>query len=188
MLNYGQTDTFDSFYGIICERVLSIRQLPGCGNLNQLVFVNTSVLISVLAPQPQPFGSSVNTPVTVNTKQRSQLKPTDNNICVQNASVTNIPKLKLNFNAICKKAITQCDTFDLNFVVQNIFTNTKKLFDSICLNKSPIKSSFYLINGFELNFITFQHLFFHTGNSSQIFHLLRYCEKVTTKAMVLKIK
>lgn len=188
MLTYGQIDTPDSFYGIICERVIPIRQLPGCGNLNQLVFVNTSVLISVLAPYPQPFGSSVNTPVTVNTKQRSQLKPTDNNICVQNASVTNIPKLKLNFNAICKKAITQCDTFDLNFVVQNIFTNTKKLFDSICLNKSPIKSSFYLINGFELNFITFQHLFFHTGNSSQIFHLLRYCEKVTTKAMVLKIK
>lgn len=128
MLTYGQIDTPDSSYGIISERVIPIRQLPGCGNLNQLVFVNTSVLISVLAPYPQPFGSSVNTPVTVNTKQRSQLKPTDNNICVQNASVTNIPKLKLNFNAICQKAITPCDTFDLNFVVQIIFTNTKKIY------------------------------------------------------------
>lgn len=159
MLTYWQIDTPDSFYGIICERVIPIRLLPGCGNLNQLVFVNTSVLISVLAPYPQPFGSSVNTPVTVNTKQRSQLKPTDNNICVQNAFVTNIPKLKLNFNAICQKAITPCDTFDLNFVVQNIFTNTKKLFDSICSNKSPIKSSFYLINGFELNCIRFNIYF-----------------------------
>lgn len=50
MLTYGQIDTPDSFYGIICERVIPIRQLPGCGNLNQLVFVNTSVGSSAVAP------------------------------------------------------------------------------------------------------------------------------------------
>lgn len=46
-----------------------------------------------------------------------------------------------------------------------------------------------IINGFLFNFITSQHSYFIlTGNSSQIFHLLRYCEKIAIKAMVLKLK
>lgn len=79
--------------------------IPGYGNLNQLVFVNTSVLMSVLAPYPQPFGSFVNTPVAVNTKQRNQLKPTDIKICVKDTIITEIPKHCIHVNINRKKTI-----------------------------------------------------------------------------------
>lgn len=58
-------------------------------------------------------------------------------------------------------------------------------------NKDITKfSSYRLTNMFVNNLAMSQHsyCFILTGNSSQIFHLLRYCEKVTTRAIVLKSK
>lgn len=48
----------------------------------------------------------------------------------------------LNVNAIYQKAITPFNTFDINFVVQNIFINPENIFDSLCLNKGHIKVFF----------------------------------------------
>lgn len=96
--NKKTTFVWYASYEINCDLAKPMSIIPGYGNLNQLVFVNTSVLMSVLAPYPQPFGSSVNTPVAVNTKQRNQLKPTDIKICVKNEMIKEIPKYCFHVN------------------------------------------------------------------------------------------
>lgn len=73
----------------------------------------------------------------------------------------------------------------------NLFSNSKIILMHPFFNEDITKfSSYRLTNVFVNNLAMSQHsyCFILTGNSSQIFHLLRYCEKITTRAIVLKSK
>lgn len=71
------------------------------------------------------------------------------------------------------------------------FPNSKIKLMHPFFNEGLIKFSSYRLTNVFVNYLVMSwhsYCFILTGNSSQIFHLLRYWEKVTTRTIVLKSK